>query len=98
MTETRKADQHKIYTLHNNVVKVLGKKDGKEITRTDRVPLAVFDDVKKLESYKTKSEYLKPDFEVVEDWVEYKPSADRFSLPFNPAPLVSGEPQDNGNN
>lgn len=98
MPETRKQDQYKIYTLHNNVVVVLGKKDGKEVTRTDRVPVAVFDDKKALETYQKKSEYIKPAFEVVEDWVEFKPSADRFSLPFNPAPLVSEEPQDNGTN
>lgn len=88
MTETRKADQYKIYTLHANVVKVLGKKDGKEVTRTDRVPLAVFDDKKALAKYKGKQAKLKGQvsYETVEDWVEYKPSAERFSLPFNPSP------------
>lgn len=98
MPETRKQDQYKIYTLHNNVVVPIGKKDGKEVTRTDRVPVAIFDDKKTLETYQKKSEYIKPSFEVVEDWVEIKPSADNFSLPFNPAPLVSGEPNDNGTN
>lgn len=88
MTETRKADQYKIYTLHANVEVVLGKKDGKEVTRTDRVPVAIFDDKKALATYQEK-ELKSPKFqsyEIVEDWVEYKPSADRFSLPFNPAP------------
>jgi len=77
---------------------VLGKKDDKEITRTDRVPVAVFDDKKILDKFQKESVYIKPDFEVVEDWVEYKPTADRFTLPFNPAPIEVGEPSDNGNN
>lgn len=100
MTETRKADQYKIYTLHANVVKVLGKKDGKEVTRTDRVPLAVFDDAKLLKKFEEKQSKLKGQvsYETVEDWVEFKPSADRFSLPLNPAPQESGEPKANGNN
>lgn len=89
MPETRKAEQFKIYTLHANVVVVLGKKDDKEITRTDRVPVAVFDDKKLLAKFqKENGAKLKGqiDYEVVEDWVEYKPEAGRFGLPFNPAP------------
>lgn len=101
MPETRKQDQFKIYTLHANVDIVLGKKDDKEVTRTDRVPVAVFDDNKLLKTYVDKTTILfdrHKSYEVVEDWVEYKPVADKFSLPFNPAPITTVEPKDNGNN
>lgn len=86
--ETRNAKQYKIYTLHANVEVDLGEKDGKQVTRTDRVPVAVFTDAKALEAYQAK-ELKSPKFtgyEVVEDWVEVEPTADGFSLPFNPAP------------
>lgn len=87
--ETRSVDQYKVYTLHANVVKVLGKKEGKEITRTDRVPVAVFDNKQALEKYQAEEKgKLKGQtgYEVVEDWVEVKPTASSFSLPFNPLP------------
>lgn len=88
--ETRSVEQYKVHTLHANIVKPLGKKDGKEITRTDRVPVAVFTDVKALEKYQ--SESVKPEgfegYEVVQDWTETKPTAEGFSLPFNPAPIA----------
>lgn len=92
MAETRKVDQFKIYTLHANVVKVLGKKDGKEITRTDRVPVAVFDDAKKLAKFEKENKAKlkgQTGYETVEDWVEVKPEASAFSLPFNPLPNAS---------
>lgn len=90
--ETRSVDQYKVYTLHANVVKVLGKKDGKEVTRTDRVPVAVFDNKQALEKYQAEEKgKLKGQtgYETVEDWVEVKPEASAFSLPFNPLPNAS---------
>ena len=87
--ETRSVEQYKVYTLHANVVKVLGKKDGKEITRTDRVHVAVFDNKQGLEKYQSKhTGKLKGQtgYEVVEDWTEVKPAASSFTLPFNPLP------------
>lgn len=92
MPETRSTKQYKVFTLHANVDIVVGKKDGEEITRTDRVPVAVFDDAKKLSKFqKENSAKLKGQtgYEVVEDWVEFEPKADRFGLPFNPAPQAS---------
>jgi len=90
--ETRSVDQYKVYTLYANVVKVLGKKDGKEITRTDRVAVAVFDNKDALEKYQSEEQgKLKgqQSYEVGEDWVEVKPAAENFSLPFNPVPNAS---------
>lgn len=101
MSETRKVDQFKTYTLYANVVKVLGKKDGKEVTRNDRVPFAVFDDKKLLSAYTKNSTYKlkgQKSWEVVEDWVEIKPVAGNFSLPFNPEPSNDDNAKDNGNN
>lgn len=88
--EQRSVTQYKVRTLHTNVVKVLGKKDGEDVTRTDRVPVAVFTDLKALEKYQAES--VKPEgfesYEVVEDWTETEPTADGFNLPFNPAPIA----------
>lgn len=92
MPETRDKKEYKIYTLHANVVVVLGKKDDREVTRTDRVPLAVFDDQKKLAKFQKEGKSKlkgQTDYEVVEDWVEFQPEATRFGLPFNPAPNAS---------
>lgn len=104
MSETRKVEQYKIYTIHENVVKVVGKKDGKEVTRTDRVPVAVFDDKKALSAFQKAQDKTAghESWEVVEDWVESKPSATMTSLPFNPEPnadLEEGsDDNDNGDN
>lgn len=108
MPETRDTKQYKIYTLHANVEVVIGKKDDKEVTRTDRVPVAVFDDKELCDTFQAEnSAKLKGQvgFEVVEDWVEYEPAADRFSLPFNPVPNAStsdeeavNDTNDNGTN
>ena len=91
--EQRSVTQYKVRTLHTNVVKVLGKKDGEEVTRTDRVPVAVFTDLKALEKYQKDS--VKPEgfesYEVVEDWTETEPKASGFGLPFNPAPIAPVE-------
>lgn len=105
--ETRSIEQYKVHTLHTNVVKVLGKKDGKEVTRTDRVPVAVFTDLKALETYQSKSVTPKgfEGYEVVEDWVTEMPKAEHFSLPLNPAPNApasdaeaADDAKDNGTN
>lgn len=106
--ETRDTKQFKIYTLHANVEVDLGEKDGKQVTRTDRVPVAVFTDVKALEKYQAENtSKLKGQkgYEIVEDWVEVEPIADNYSLPFNPvpnAPETVAEAKDdtnhNGNN
>ena len=91
--ETRDIKQAKIFTLHTNIDVLVGKKGGEETRRTDRVAVAIFDDAKKLEAYKSKAEKPKDflSYEVVEDWVEFTPAADKFGLPFNPAvkPLKS---------
>ena len=87
--ETRDTKQYKIYTLHANVEVDLGEKDGKQVTRTDRVPVAVFTDKKALETYQAEEQSKlagQKGYEVVEDWVEVEPAADGFSLPFNPLP------------
>jgi len=100
--ESRDVKQYKVYTLYENVIKPLGKKDGKEITRTDRVPVAVFDNKVALEAYQAKQQSA-VGYEVVEDWVEVQPTASSFSLHFNPvpnAPVSDAEakdtPNDNG--
>lgn len=89
MGETRKVEQYKVYTLHENVEIVRGKDKGKEVTRTDRVAVAIFDDAKALAKFQKENKaHLKGfvGYEVVEDWVEYKPEAARFAVAFNPAP------------
>lgn len=102
MPETRKVEQYKVYTLHALVVKVLGKKDDKEVTRTDRVPVAVFDDAKKLAKFEKENKAKlkgQKGYETVEDWVEVKPEAGNFTVPFNPVPNASQKEEatkDNG--
>jgi len=89
MAETRKVEQYKFYTLYANVVKVLGKKDGKDVTRTDRVVVAVFDDKALLDDYvKNATGKLQGQVghEVGADWTEVKPEAKNFGVPFNPTP------------
>lgn len=87
--ETRETKQFKVYTLHANVEVDLGERDGKQVTRTDRVPVAVFTDAKALETYQAEEKSKlkgQKGYEVVEDWVEVEPIADNYSLPLNPVP------------
>ena len=90
--ETRDVKQYKVYTLYANIVKVLGKKDGKEITRTDRVAVAVFDNKPALDKYlkedKTKRKG-QTSTEVGEDWIECTLEESGFDLPRNPLPNAS---------
>lgn len=106
--ETKDIKHYRLYTLYANVVVVVGKKDGKEVTRTDREPFALFDDKDLLDAYTKNSEYKlkgQTSWEVGADWIDYEPTADRFGLPLNPAPnapqeaeKASNEENHNGDN
>lgn len=108
MPETRQAQQYKIYTLHANVEVVLGKRDGEDIKRTDRVPVAIFTEKELCDTYQAEEQSKlkgQTGYEVVEDWVEFEPTADRFSLPLNPVPNApetvaegNNDTNSNGNN
>ena len=104
--ETRDVKQYKVYTLYANVVRVIGKKEGKEVTRTDRLAVAVFDNKPALEKY-VKEEQSKLEgqesYEIGEDWIECTLEESGFDLPRNPVPNASVDavktkktPKDNG--
>lgn len=92
--ETRDIKQYKVFTLYELVEVVVGKnaKTG-DRTQNKRLAVAMFDDMELLATYQheqKKSEGHK-EYEVVEDWVEYKPEQSRFSLPLNPEPNAVNE-------
>lgn len=87
MPETRDTKQYKVYVLHANVEVVIGKKDGKDKVRTDRVAMAVFDDVKLCEKFQAENKSKlkgQKDYVVLEEWRESEPEKSHFNLPFNP--------------
>ena len=93
MPETRDTKQYKVYVLHANVDVIIGKRGGKDVVRTDRVPMAFFDDKKHLDKFvaEHKAKFAgQKDYEVLEEWREDVPTAKTFSLPFNPKPNTIG--------
>lgn len=89
MPETRDTKQYKIYSLFATVDVVIGKKGGKDVVRTDRVPMAVFDDKKlcdKFQKDNTTKMKGQTGYEVVEEWRDMVPEQSHFSYRFNPKP------------
>lgn len=79
-TKTRSVTQYQIYTLVN-VVKSRKNNAHNDVERRELV--AIFDDGKKLQAFVKDTDEIKS-HDVIEEWVEIKPHANNYSLPFNP--------------
>lgn len=88
---------YEVYTLYAIIRKVLGKRGGKEITRDDRVAVAVFDDMDLLVAYRDGVKAKQAGqiaYEEGTDLFTEEPVASHFSLPFNPSPEPAAEEAD----
>lgn len=98
---TRDVKQYEVYTLYALVRVLVGKRGKEEITRTDRVPVAIFDDRDLLNTYVEQNANKlagQTGYEDTAEWREMEPGADQFSLPFNPAPEEPREENAEQNN
>lgn len=91
--ETRNVKQYKIFELTQVVI---GEKRGNEQPPLESyVPIAIFDDQELLNAYLTARYEHEPAFKssIREEWREIEPTANGFSLPFNPTFEAPVEPQ-----
>ncbi len=98
---TRDIKQYQIYTLYAVVKVVVGKEElggiKQDVMRSDRIPVAVFDDMDLLEAYMEAVPERFPGqklYQHATEWREMKPAADQFSLPFNPDPKAEASAEE----
>lgn len=87
MPETRDTKQYKIYSLFAVVEVDLGNRGDKQVTRTDRVPMAVFDDKELCDRFQKENNSKlqgQKGYSVIEEWRDIQPEQSHFSYPFNP--------------